>query len=403
VKDFRLVSVAYRDLVFDLAALVDEAHQDEAIINRLMRLAGRALDAVGLTLTELDGTPRPSGRVVAATGAATWALGRLVPSESVTACLRPEPPPYRIELNVLDALSVEQLNAIEAAWALVHPIRVSGRISVVLTAFFRAGQQIDADQTAVMKLIASAVGYLYRAGPASNHTKNDAAAQHELFMAVTSHELRTPLTVIKSYAETLRDHWDQLTDQQRRSSITVISQRSSDLARMVDRLLDATTSLPPLEQTPFDLTVTLHRAAADLSANLRKRLAIEVPDDLPLALGERASIPSVLIELVTNADKYSPGPAPIRLTAGFDRCTVFFQIADRGIGIPAGQAAHTFERFWQGDTGDDRRYGGAGLGLFLVRKTIERQNGWVSLRPRDGGGTVAEVRLPRGDIGVGEA
>jgi two-component system, OmpR family, phosphate regulon sensor histidine kinase PhoR len=54
------------------------------------------------------------------------------------------------------------------------------------------------------------------------------------------------------------------------------------------------------------------------------------------------------------------------------------------------------------ERGDQRRYGGVGLGLYLVRRILERQNGWVSLRPREGGGTVAEVRLPRADVSVGE-
>jgi signal transduction histidine kinase len=184
----------------------------------------------------------------------------------------------------------------------------------------------------------------------------------------------------------------------------VIGQRAKELARMVDRLLDASTATQTmaLEKAPFDLLDTLRKAADQLPTYLRKRLRMELPAQLPAAMGYRAGIASVLTELVTNAHKYSPGQAPVVLSAGSDRCTVLFQVADRGIGIPADRASHTFERFWQGEAGDDRRYGGAGLGLFLVRKTIERQNGWVSLRPRDGGGTVAEVRLPRGDIDVGD-
>ncbi|HEV7708480.1 MAG TPA: ATP-binding protein, partial [Asanoa sp.] len=68
----------------------------------------------------------------------------------------------------------------------------------------------------------------------------------------------------------------------------------------------------------------------------------------------------------------------------------------RGIGVRPEHVERAFDRFWQAESGDRRRYPGAGLGLYLVRRVIERQNGWVSLRPRDGGGTVAEVRLPRG-------
>ncbi|HCU52025.1 MAG TPA: hypothetical protein DGG94_19875 [Micromonosporaceae bacterium] len=400
------MGIAYRQLIFDLAAIIEDAHDDESVLSRLLRLGQRYLGALGLTLGELEEGDDPGSRIVAATGAAGWALGRPVSAASVKAVVHTQPPPYRVELDVLEEIASDQLRAMGIGWILVHPIYVNGRVAVILGAYFGSGQAVGPDQTAVMKLLAAAVGYLYRVG-APARLANQAAGvdERELFMAVTSHELRTPVTVIKGYAETLRDHWEKLTEHQRRESARVIGQRAGELARMVDRLLEASTTAEAMtvERAPFDLLETLRRGAADLPSYLRKRLQIELPEELPAALGHRAGIASVLTELVTNAHKYSPGPAPVVLTAAFDRCTVLFRVADRGIGIPPDRTPNTFERFWQGEAGDNRRYGGAGLGLFLVRKTIERQNGWVSLRPRDGGGTVAEVRLPRGDIGVGEA
>ena len=86
----------------------------------------------------------------------------------------------------------------------------------------------------------------------------------------------------------------------------------------------------------------------------------------------------------------------MELAADADDRTVAFRVSDQGIGIAPDQVERAFDRFWQGESGDRRRYPGAGLGLYLVRRIVERQNGWVSLRPRPGGGTVAEVRLPRG-------
>jgi signal transduction histidine kinase len=107
--------------------------------------------------------------------------------------------------------------------------------------------------------------------------------------------------------------------------------------------------------------------------------------------------------LVTNACKYSTDWVDVELTAGADERTVWIRVSDRGLGISPEYTERAFERFWQLETGDQRRYGGVGLGLYLVRRIVERQNGWVSLRARDGGGTVAEVRLPRADRGPGEA
>jgi signal transduction histidine kinase len=401
------VGVAYREFTFELAAITDDAHHDEALQGRVLRLGQRHLGALGMTLGEVEPGDDPGSRIVAATGLAAWALGRRVSPGVVAATVRRGPAPYRMELNVLEPLVRQQLEALGIGWVLVHPIEVHGRPAVVLGAFMEPGAEVGADETAVIKLLAAAIGYSYRTQPprfADSRLRPD-SDERELFMAVISHELRTGVTVIKGYAETLRDHWDKLTDYQRRESVAVIGQRAKELARMVDRLLDASTTADALsvERAPFDLLDTLHKAAAELPSYLRKRLQLELPPRLPAALGHRGGIAGVLTELVTNAHKYSPGQAPVVLSADSDRCTVLFQVSDRGIGIPADRASHTFERFWQGEVGDDRRYGGAGLGLFLVRKTIERQNGWVSLRPRDGGGTVAEVRLPRGDIDVGEA
>jgi two-component system phosphate regulon sensor histidine kinase PhoR len=222
----------------------------------------------------------------------------------------------------------------------------------------------------------------------------------DLFIAVTGHELRTPVTVIKGYADTLENHWESLDDWDRREAVHAIAQRSGELARLVDRLLASAGDVGQVggcSPLPFDLVDALDAAAAELPADLRRRLAVGLPAGLPKALGVRASLSTVLTELATNAGKYSPPGTSIELTAGADERSVYVRVSDRGIGVRPEHVERAFDRFWQGESGDRRRYPGAGLGLYLVRRIIERQNGWVSLRPREGGGTVAEVRLPRGD------
>jgi signal transduction histidine kinase len=228
----------------------------------------------------------------------------------------------------------------------------------------------------------------------------------ELFVAVTSHELRTPVTVIKGYADTLVDHWDQLDEPARRDAAGRLGQRAGELARLVERLLSAVgdgSGLSSPMRLPFDLADAMRTALADLPSDTRRQVRVELPDTLPKALGERASLATVLAELITNAIKYSTPDWPVDVTAVVDVGTVGFRVADRGIGVRPEHVERAFERFWQADSGSERRYSGVGLGLYLVRRIIERQSGWVSLRPRDQGGTVAEVRLPRADLVAGEA
>jgi signal transduction histidine kinase len=221
----------------------------------------------------------------------------------------------------------------------------------------------------------------------------------ELFVALTSHELRTPVTVIKGYADTLNDRWDLLDERGRRYAASVLGQRANDLARLLDRLLSAVSDLGvPGLVSRFNLGGAVTAAIDTLPADIQDRLNVVVPKDLPLAWGEERSIAGVVSELVTNAGKYSPSAAGIiDIECDFDVTTVGIKVSDHGIGVRPEHVERAFERFWQADTGDHRRFGGVGLGLYLVRRIVERQNGWVSLQPRQTGGTVAEVRLPRAD------
>ncbi|WP_213451133.1 sensor histidine kinase [Rhizomonospora bruguierae] len=237
-------------------------------------------------------------------------------------------------------------------------------------------------------------------------TFRDATDQHrrdhdrDLFIAVASHELRTPVTVIKGYADTLVNHWDHLDEAGRRGAANVLGQRAGELAKLVDRLLSVDNSAGPVggsEPVPFDLVDALRAAADALPHDLRRRLTVDLPPDLTKAYGDRGTLTTVLTELATNAGKYSPGDGPIDLTAGADPRSVWFRVSDCGIGVRPEHVELAFDRYWQGERGDRRQYSGTGLGLYLVRRIVERQKGWVSLRPRDGGGTVAEVRLPRAD------
>jgi signal transduction histidine kinase len=229
----------------------------------------------------------------------------------------------------------------------------------------------------------------------------------DLFVTVTSHELRTPVTVIKGYADTLAAHWDDLPEEARRDAAHRLGQRSGELARLVERLLsavgDGSALSGPAAGLPFDLGQALRDAVQELPVEIRTSVRIDVPDELPKALGERATVATVLSELVTNAVKYSDPDSVVDLSTLSESRSVGFRVSDRGIGLSPEHVERAFDRFWQAESGNHRRYGGVGLGLYLVRRLVERQNGWVSLRPRELGGTVAEVRLPRADQEPGEA
>jgi two-component system, OmpR family, phosphate regulon sensor histidine kinase PhoR len=432
-------------LLDGLTELLDAVTAEESGLAGLQRIVDLAATAAGAAGAAFSAYTRASGRVVAATSTLSWSLGHPAdPADPGLAKLLAGPPAQQAALANLPPGVEEQLRGRGFQRMLVGIATVSGTVNreerapaspaartdgrtVVgsLHVFFRDHDgEPTAWQLAATRLLAGAAAHLYRDGavlpgyPAERALlrsdgegaelpEREQEQDRDLFIAMTSHELRTPVTVIKGYADTLVGRWDSLGDPERREAMMVVWQRARELARLVDRLLNAASDLAGLGEgaggVPFDPAPVLRDAAAELTAELRRNLRVKVAEGLPKVCGDRAGLATVVTELVTNACKYSTDWVDVELTAGADEQTVWIRVSDRGLGIRPEHAERAFERFWQLETGDQRRYGGVGLGLYLVRKIVERQNGWVSLRPREGGGTVAEVRLPRADRGPREA
>jgi PAS domain S-box-containing protein len=219
----------------------------------------------------------------------------------------------------------------------------------------------------------------------------------DLFLATTSHELRTPITVVQGFASTLASRWDKLSDAERRSAVQTIAERAGSLGRLVEQLLlgsRAGADQLAVTNGAFDLAVLLRGAAvAFRPLSDRHTLTADIPDDLPLAQGDLTATDVIVGQLLENAFKYSPdgGAITVRARAGGDWIEV--TVDDEGIGIAPGDHERIFERFVQGETGDRRRFGGIGLGLYIVRQLARAQGGEVTAASRPGGGTRLRLTL----------
>jgi signal transduction histidine kinase len=396
----------YAALTRGQIAVLDRINAGEAglpVLNQIVRLAQDVLGGRGAGFAEYS---PGHGRIIAATGACARALGRRVDRQDTRL------QNGRTMVMPLDSLNDEFASQIEGGdlHRMLGARSEAGGSVVGSLHVYYGGDDGDPgpEHHAVLELLAAYVGRLYnaRAGLPVHGDAVDATEQarrqenRDLWVAVTSHELRTPVTVIKGYADTLTNHWNSLGESGRQEAVRVIGARAGELARLVDRLLSATSEdgevggSPP---GPFDLVESLRQAVEELPADLRRRLVLKnLPAELPKAYGDRDSLATILTELATNAEKYSSPDTCVELDAEADEQTVTFRVSDRGAGVKPEHVERAFERYWQGESGDRRHHPGAGLGLYLVRRIVERQHGWVSLRARDGGGTIAEVRLPRG-------
>jgi len=221
----------------------------------------------------------------------------------------------------------------------------------------------------------------------------------DLFLATTSHELRTPITVVQGFASTLANRWDKLDDSDRRSAVQTIADRAGALAKLVEQLLlgsRAGGDQLAVSNAPFDLGGLLRGATmAFRPLSDRHALVVDVPDQLPKAFGDPTATDIIVGQLLENAFKYSPdgGTVTVRVRQAGDHIEV--TVEDEGIGIAPADRERVFERFVQGDTGDRRRFGGIGLGLYIVRQLARAQGGEVAADGRPGGGTTMRLQLRR--------
>jgi len=219
----------------------------------------------------------------------------------------------------------------------------------------------------------------------------------DLFLATTSHELRTPITVVQGFASTLASRWDKLADTDRRSAVQTIAERAGSLGRLVEQLLlgsRAGADQLVVSNGPFDLAGLLRGAAvAFRPLSDRHTLTADIPAEFPAAYGDPMATDIIVGQLLENAFKYSPEGGNVTVRASRDGDRIEVTVEDEGIGIPAADRERVFERFVQGETGDRRRFGGIGLGLYIVRQLARAQDGEVAAAARPGGGTRMRVQL----------
>jgi signal transduction histidine kinase len=218
------------------------------------------------------------------------------------------------------------------------------------------------------------------------------------FVSNVSHELKTPLSRIRLFNELLMDA--RRVDPARRGRYRgVIDRECRRLAFLVDNVLD----FARLERgaAPRGLTaVDLRRVAEEAlevfrAASDEARLSLVARlEDVPPVQGDPHALAQVLINLLDNAVKYSPVGSPVEVSLAMDDGGVRLAIADRGPGIAEAERERIFEEFYRIETGDTQRVTGSGLGLALVRRTVEAHGGRVTVASRVGEGSTFSVWIP---------
>ncbi|MEM7584058.1 MAG: HAMP domain-containing sensor histidine kinase [Acidobacteriota bacterium] len=219
------------------------------------------------------------------------------------------------------------------------------------------------------------------------------------FLANVSHELKTPLASTRLLVDTLLDQ--QSPDpQQTREYLELIAAENVRLSHLVDSFLTFSRMERGTEQwdlrrsSPRQIVETAAAAVRERISAAGGRLEVQLAEPLPDIEADREALISVLVNLLDNGCKFSPGDPRLSLSATAVNGSVDFAVSDRGVGIPRRSLEKIFERFYQVDQRLSRRAGGTGLGLSIVRHIVEAHGGTVMVASEVGQGSTFTVRLP---------
>lgn len=220
------------------------------------------------------------------------------------------------------------------------------------------------------------------------------------FLANMSHELRTPLNSIIGFAQLLQDKLFGSLNHEQEDHVSTIIESSNHLLDLINDILD----LVKLDQHIEKLTpayLDLEKIFNDLSdlflPQLRTKslhFTISVEDDLPQPHWDAQKLKQILINILSNAIKFTPSEGSITLRASKVEEDILISVKDTGVGIPPEMAEKVFLAFVQADSSYTKLYRGVGLGLSISKNLVELHKGKIWLEPNPEGGTMVTFRIP---------
>jgi PAS domain S-box len=237
------------------------------------------------------------------------------------------------------------------------------------------------------------------------------------FLSVVSHELRTPMNVIIGYTNLFRDGVFGEIKPAQEDALAKIARESNDLLAMINTLLYATTlETEPvaLEAEPFNAEHLLAELRANYAVTVPRQVTMHwrYPSSLPPMHNDRRKLRQILDNLIGNAVKFtergdvtvtakarslpenkSIGSKPPLLPSA-PRCGIEFTVSDTGVGIPPDRLGKIFDKFYQVDSSETRRFGGVGMGLYIAKQFAELLGGTLSVESIEEQGTTFILTIP---------
>lgn len=237
----------------------------------------------------------------------------------------------------------------------------------------------------------------------ANEKLRELSAMKEEFLALTTHDLRSPLTVISGVINFFTSgRLGEITPEQK-NMVEMMERNTQNLIELVNDLLDAS----KLESGTLRLeigTVDLRGLTEELREQMQplaseKEIALEetIPEDLPLLAADRAKLRRILVNLLSNALKFTPKGGRVSLDAGRVDGMVRVSVSDTGVGMTPEDVKDIFDKYTQARSRATRSEKGTGLGLYITRQLVELHGGKISVQSEVGKGSIFSFTIPISD------
>ena len=230
--------------------------------------------------------------------------------------------------------------------------------------------------------------------------RKDIERRKDDFISMASHELKTPVTSLKGFTQVLQRRLKRQADEESLRFLGIMNTQLNKLTKIINELLDVSRMKQGklnYQEELFDLDTLIEETVENLQAATSTHQLLIQGRTSTQVYADRDRIGQVLMNLLTNAIKYSPDADRVIVCGSKDQGNAIVCVQDFGIGIAAIHHQQIFERFYQASDPEEKTYPGLGMGLYICAEIIKRHRGHIKVESRKGHGSTFSFTLPLPD------